>query len=230
MKNNSIAIVIPVYNEGVVVKSVIESLKLKRPNDIIIAVNDGSKDNSLKELLSIENIYVLSHDINLGQGAALQTGIEMARELDTKYVVTFDSDGQHSADDIETFYHEIEENSLDIIVGSRFLKDSKSNVSSFKRLFLKLSTVFTLLVSRIKLSDSHNGFRIINIKDNPDFEIEHNGMSHASEIVDLIKKLDMKYSEKSCTILYTDYSMAKGQSLWNSINIVLEIFVQRLTK
>lgn len=230
MKSNNIAIVIPVYNEGVVVKSVIESLKLKRPNDIIIAVNDGSKDNSLKELLSIENIYVLSHDINLGQGAALQTGIEMARELDTKYVVTFDSDGQHSADDIETFYHEIEENSLDIIVGSRFLKDSKSNVSSFKRLFLKLSTVFTLLVSRIKLSDSHNGFRIINIKDNPDFEIEHNGMSHASEIVDLIKKLDMKYSEKSCTILYTDYSMAKGQSLWNSINIVLEIFVQRLTK
>ena len=55
-------------------------------------------------------------------------------------------------------------------------------------------------------------------------------MSHASEIVDLIKVLKMKYAEKECTILYTDYSKEKGQSLWNSINIVLEIFVQRLTK
>jgi len=230
MKNSEISIVIPVYNESMVVKDVIEELKIKRPNDNIIAINDGSSDNSLEVLLSIKDIYVLSHDINLGQGAAIQTGIELARKLDSKYVVTFDSDGQHSPEDIETFYNEIEKNSLDIVIGSRFLENSNSNVSSFKKSFLKLSTLFTYLVSQIKLTDSHNGFRIINIRNNPKFEIEHNGMSHASEIVDLIRKLNMKYSEKSCTILYTDYSRAKGQSLWNSINIVLEIFIQRLTK
>ena len=230
MPKNDISIVIPVFNESIVVKDVIEELKLKRPNDNIIAVNDGSSDNSLDVLLSIKNIYVLSHDINLGQGAALQTGIEMARKLNSKYVVTFDSDGQHSVDDIEKFYNEIESKKLDIVIGSRFLKGSNSNISSFKRFFLKLSTLFTLLVSQIKLTDSHNGFRIINIRNNPKFEIQHNGMSHASEIVDLIKLLKMKYTEKECTILYTDYSKEKGQSLWNSINIVLEIFIQRLTK
>jgi len=230
MIKNNISIVIPVYNESVVVKSVIEDLKQKRPDDNIIAVNDGSSDNSLEILLSINDIYVLSHDINLGQGAALQTGIEMARRLDSKYVVTFDSDGQHSVDDIEKFYEEIESKELDIVIGSRFLKGSNSNISTFKRFFLKLSTLFTLVVSGMKLTDSHNGFRIINIKNNPNFEIRHNGMSHASEIVDLIKVLKMKYAEKECTIIYTDYSKEKGQSLWNSINIVLEIFIQRLTK
>tara|TARA_B100001063_G_scaffold198983_1_gene191682 strand:+ start:844 stop:1536 length:693 start_codon:yes stop_codon:yes gene_type:complete len=230
MTKNDISIVIPVYNESIVVKNVIEELRKKRPYDNIIAVNDGSSDNSLEILLSINDIYVLSHDINLGQGAALQTGIEMARKLDSKYVVTFDSDGQHSVDDIEKFYNEIESKNLDIVIGSRFLKGSNSNITTFKRFFLKLSTLFTLMVSQIKLTDSHNGFRIINIKNNPNFEIRHNGMSHASEIVDLIKILKMKYAEKECTILYTDYSKEKGQSLWNSINIVLEIFIQRLTK
>jgi glycosyltransferase involved in cell wall biosynthesis len=163
MNDKQIAIVIPVYNESQVVKNVIESLKIKRPNDIIIAVNDGSSDNSLDVLLSIKGIYTLSHDVNLGQGAALQTGIAMARKLDCKYVVTFDSDGQHSSDDIQPFFDEIESKNLDIVMGSRFLDGSTSNVSTFKKYFLKLSTIFTLIVSGVKLSDSHNGFRIINI-------------------------------------------------------------------
>lgn len=230
MNSYNIAIVIPVYNEANVVGDVITNLRKKRPNDAIIAVNDGSSDNSLDVLLSLHGVYVLSHDVNLGQGAALQTGISFARKLNAKYVVTFDSDGQHSVDDIQPFYNEIESKQLDIVMGSRFLGDSISNVSAFKKYFLQLSTLFTYAISGIKLSDSHNGFRIINIKDNPHFELRHNGMSHASEIVDLVSQLKMKYAEKSCTIIYTEYSKAKGQSLWNSINIVLEIFIQRITK
>jgi len=128
MNDKQIAIVIPVYNESQVVKDVIEDLKTKRPNDVIIAVDDESSDNSLDILLSIKGIYTLSHDVNLGQGAALQTGIAMARKLDCKYVVTFDSDGQHSSDDIEPFFDEIESKNLDIVMGSRFLEGSTSNV------------------------------------------------------------------------------------------------------
>ena len=79
------------------------------------------------------------------------------------------------------------------------------------------------------LADQYK-IKIINIKNNPNFELRHNGMSHASEVVDLVKGLNMKYREKACTIIYTDYSKAKGQSISNSINIVLEIFIQRLTK
>ena len=229
-ENKQIAIVIPVYNEGAVVKDVIEDLKLKRPNDMIICVNDGSDDDSLEVLESINGIYVVPHDVNLGQGAALQTGIAMARKLKAKYVVTFDSDGQHSPEDIEKFYQLMKEKDLDIVMGSRFLQGSSSNVSAIKKYFLKLSTIFTYIMSGIKLTDSHNGLRIIDIEKNPEFELRSNGMSHASEVIDLVKLLDMKYAEKECTIVYTDYSKTKGQSMWNSVHIVIEIFIQRLTK
>lgn len=147
-----------------------------------------------------------------------------------KYVVTFDSDGQHDPKDIEPFLNEIVLNQRDIVIGSRFLEGSRTNISLFKKYFLKLSTVFTFFTSGIKLSDSHNGFRIINIGDNPKFELTHNGMSHASEVVDLIGDLNLNYTELPCNIRYTEYSIAKGQSVWNSINIVLELFIQRLTK
>lgn len=227
---NKLAIVIPVYNEEKVVKNVIEDLKKLRPDDVIIAVNDGSHDSSLSVLQGIANIYILNHELNLGQGASIQTGISFARQLSCKYVATFDSDGQHDPNDIEVFLNEICCGDLDVVIGSRFLVGSKTNISKFKRHFLKLSTLFTFFTSGIKLSDSHNGFRIINIADNPAFEIHHNGMSHASEIVDIISCLKLKYKELPCNIKYTDYSMEKGQSLWNSINIVLELLISRLIK
>lgn len=229
-KKGDVAIIIPVYNEEEVVRDVIFELRNKRKNDIIIAINDGSSDNSNSVLTQIENIYVLNHELNLGQGAAIQTGISFARQLGVKYVVTFDSDGQHDSKDIEPFLSELILNKRDIVIGSRFLVGSSTNISLFKKYFLKLSTFFTFFTSGIKLSDSHNGFRIINIGDNPKFELTHNGMSHASEVVDLISDLNLNYSELPCNIQYTEYSIAKGQSVWNSINIILELFIQRLTK
>lgn len=229
-KEDAVAVIIPVYNEEKVVRDVILDLRSKRKNDIIIAINDGSSDNSISVLTQIDNIYVLNHELNLGQGAAIQTGISFARKWGVKYIVTFDSDGQHDPNDIEPFFNELIFNQRDIVIGSRFLEGSRTNISPFKKNFLKLSTVFTFFTSGIKLSDSHNGFRVINIGDNPKFELTHNGMSHASEVVDLIGDLKLNYSELPCNIQYTEYSIAKGQSLWNSINIVLELFIQRLIK
>lgn len=229
-KKGDVAIIIPVYNEEEVVRDVISELRNERENDIIIAVNDGSIDNSNSVLTQIEKIYVLNHELNLGQGAAIQTGISFARNLGVKYVVTFDSDGQHDPKDIDSFLSELILNKRDIVIGSRFLLGSRTNISLFKKYFLKLSTLFTFITSGIKLSDSHNGFRVINIGGNPKFELTHNGMSHASEVVDLIGDLNLNYSELPCNIQYTEYSIAKGQSVWNSINIILELLIQRLIK
>jgi glycosyltransferase involved in cell wall biosynthesis len=229
MKSSKVAIVIAAYNEEKVIKNVLEKLRGKRPEDIIIVVDDGSIDKTYEEACEVKGLYVLKHVINLGQGAALQTGIEMAKKLNVTYVVTFDADGQHDADDIDSFINVMEEEDLDIAMGSRFLS-YKSNVPAFKKFVLKLSTLFTWIVSGIKLTDSHNGFRVINIAKNPNFKITQNRMEHASEIIDIIKSLDMKYKELPCHIYYTDYSKAKGQSVVNSINILIEYFTQRIIK
>ncbi len=222
------AIVVPLYNEEAVIRDILLELKQKYPKYAIIVIDDSSTDNSYKKAC-MKDIYLLKHSVNLGQGAALQTGIEYAKELECSYVITFDSDGQHNPDDIEPFIKRLDKGDVDIVLGSRFLGSSE-NMPTRKKYLLKLSRFFTWITTGIWLSDSHNGFRAINIKRFPNFEITQNRMAHASEIISIIKTMGMRYTELPCYIRYTDYTLQKGQSMWNSINIVLDYFIGNLTK
>ena len=230
LENNpaSVAIIIPLYNEESVVENVLWELCQKYPKCNLIVVDDCSTDESYKEAC-VEGVYLLKHMVNLGQGAALQTGIEYARELGCKYVVTFDSDGQHNPYDIEPFIKSLKENEADIILGSRFL-GSTENMPTSKRYLLKASRFFTWITTGVWLTDSHNGLRAINIQKFPQFEITQNRMAHASEIISIIKTLKMRYIEKPCNVRYTQYSIKKGQSMLNSINIIIDYFVGNMTK
>ncbi len=229
MKKYETAVVIAAYNEEKVIKDVLENLKKIRPDDAIIVVDDASTDKTYEIVKSVKGIFLMKHLINLGQGAALQTGIEMAKKLDVTYIVTFDADGQHDANDIEKFLNVMKQEDLDIVLGSRFL-DIKNEIPKMKKFVLKLSTIFTRIVNGIEVTDTHNGFRVINIKKCPNFKITQNRMEHASEIYDIIKENNLKYKELPCHIYYTEYSISKGQSLTNSINIVIEYILQRLIK
>ncbi len=225
--SSDIAIVVPIYNEEHIVKEFFTNLKKTRPNDTIIAVDDASTDASSKILNDLSGIYLLTHELNLGQGAALQTGIVFARTLNLKYAVTIDSDGQHNPNEIELFEKTIKKYNCDIVLGSRFLGNT-INMSKTKRILLKLSIFFTMLTTGIKLTDSHNGFRIIDIS-NQNFNITQNRMSHASEIIEMIQKYNLTYKEVPCTVVYNDYTVQKGQKVSNIINILLEIFFNRIS-
>ncbi len=228
MKDSKVAIVIPLYNEHKVISNILTELREMYPKYNIIVVDDGSQDNSYQKAC-VSGVYLLKHYVNLGQGAALQTGIEYARELECDYVITFDSDGQHNPEDIKSFIKELEKENYDIILGSRFL-GSTENMPKSKELLLKASRFFTWITSGILLTDSHNGFRAINIKKFPNFKITQNRMSHASEIVSLIKSLNMKYKEMPCKIKYNTYTINKGQSMWNSINIAIDYIIGSISK
>ena len=223
-----VAVVIPLYNEEKVIRKTLLELKNKRPNDAIIVVDDGSKDNSYKQAC-IKGVYLLRHLVNLGQGAALQTGIDYAKKLGCKYVVTFDADGQHCADDIEKFIEVLRKDEADIVLCSRFLGKAQ-NIPPLRRYFLRFAAFIEQIFTGIHLSDVHNGFRAINIAKFPNFTITQNRMSHASEIIDLIKHLKMRYIEKPCTIYYSRYSLSKGQSMMNSINILFEFLIGKAIK
>ncbi len=229
MKKSDTAIVIPVYNEEKVIKKTLKELLEKRPQDEIIVVDDGSTDNSYNEAC-VKGVHLLRHIVNLGQGAALQTGIDYAKKLGCKYVVTFDSDGQHCADDIERFIEVLRRNEADIVLCSRFLGKEAVNMPTAKKYLLKMAAFVERVLTGIPLTDAHNGFRAINVEKFPNFVITQNGMSHASEIIDLIKRLGMRYKELPCTIKYSDYSIQKGQSMMNSINILIEFFLGKAVK
>lgn len=216
-------LIVPLYNEALVVQGVVAAARTVFPN--IVCVDDGSSDDSVAEALA-GGATVVRHPINLGQGAALQTGIDFARaQPGAKYFVTFDSDGQHRVEDAARMVQRLRTEDVDIVVGSRFL-GTGTNASRVKRMVLRAAVLFERMTTGVKLTDAHNGLRALSRTAAFKIRIKQNRMAHASEIVSQLGKLKLRYVEEPVQIIYTDYSRAKGQSLWNSVNILSELFIK----
>lgn len=223
--SRSVYVIIPVYNEEKVIRGVIESILKLFPN--VVCVDDGSLDGSAKEITKTK-AHLVKHPMNLGQGASLQTGLEYALlSKKAKYFVTFDADGQHDIKDAQKMLYELKKSGCDIVLGSRFLqKQSVRKVPLKKKILLRLALWFTLLTSGLKLTDTHNGLRVFNRKAAEAIEITLPGMAHASEMLTIIRQKDLSYKEIPVTIHYNSYSMAKGQSMFNAINILFDLMAK----
>ncbi len=227
---DQIYFVIPAYNEEKAIGSTLDKL-LKNGYKKLIVVTDGPTDRTpqIAEKYAEEKGSIhLEHVINRGQGAALKTGIDYAlKQEDCKYIATFDSDGQHRISDLPKFLKPLEEGKCDIALGSRFLmKESRKLVPFKKKVLLKGALLITLFLSSIRLTDTHNGYRVMNKKAAKMIDMTMDGFEHASEILDEIAKKRVRYKEVPVYIDYTDYSKAKGQKISNSI----KIFVKMLFK
>jgi polyprenyl-phospho-N-acetylgalactosaminyl synthase len=222
-----VAVIVPVYNEAPVIAGVLEAIMRSFPN--VICVDDGSTDGSAAVISSL-GVVVISHPFNLGQGAALQTGVEYARvDPAIRYFVTFDADGQHSVDDACTMIDVLRTEPVDVVLGSRFLGGG-GEIPRFRKLTLKFAVHFTRWTSGVKLTDAHNGLRAFNRAFAAGLELQHSDMAHASEIIEYIGKRGFVYKEIPVTISYTDYSRSKGQSLLNAVNVAFDVLVKKVIK
>ena len=221
--NSDTVIVVPVYREATVIGEVVDSLRTKFCN--VYVVDDGSPDQS-GEVAQEHGAHIVWHPMNFGQGAALQTGIEAGLEdPNIKYFVTFDGDGQHSPDDALAMVETLRQGEVDVVFGSRFL-DERTELTTAKRIVLKAAVSYTNALTGLKLTDAHNGLRAFNREVAEYLNLQHNGMAHATEIVNQISKGKFRYTELPVHIIYTAYSKAKGQSLWNSINILFDLILR----
>ena len=224
--NSDAAIIIPVYNEAEVVAEVVNSV-LKHFK-YVVCVNDGSRDASSNEIKKT-GAYLIEHPINMGQGAALQTGIEFARQLPVNYFVTFDADGQHRIADVYAMLGKIKKDNYDIVLGSRFLGKT-IGISRSKRILLKVAIWFSKATTGLLLTDTHNGLRVFNKNIADNIQITQPDMTHASEILEIIADKKYKYTEVPVTIEYTDYSRSKGQSVVNAVNIGFDTLLRKVSK
>lgn len=228
--NEDTWLIVPCYNEGPVIRDVLATALRTFPN--IVAVNDGSSDDSAARIHE-SGAWLVNHPVNLGQGAGIQTGIEFARaQPGAEYFVTFDADGQHQIHDVERMVQRLRREDVDIIVGTRFGEGEKkdSQVPWIKRVVLKTAVMLSPTTRKLGLSDAHNGLRVFNKRVADGMNIRMNGMSHASEIVSSIADHGWKVSEEPVDILYTEYSMSKGQSLINGVNILADGLVAKRLK
>jgi glycosyltransferase involved in cell wall biosynthesis len=213
-------VVVPMYNEGSVIGSVVDGLKNSFSH--IVCVDDGSTDDSVA-VARAAGASVVIHPINLGQGASLQTGFEFAlRDPEMTEVVTFDADGQHQVSDATAMVTRLHDEALDIVIGSRFL-DERTSMGTAKRVVLRAAAAYTRASTGMALTDAHNGLRVISRDLLSRIRLEQNRMAHASELVDQISSCRARWAEFPTHIVYTEYSKKKGQSLLNAVNILVEI-------
>lgn len=221
-------IVIPAYNEGEVLRSTVQSL-LHHGYSIVI-VDDGSARPANQWIRGIP-VHSLRHPVNLGQGAALQTGTTYALSKGADIVVHFDADGQHPAEQIPVLIQPILDGECDVVLGSRFLQArDRRLVPLRKRLLLRLGILVSGLLTRVWLTDAHNGFRALSREAARRVHFEENGFSHATELLEHLREQRLRYREVPSTIRYTEYSLRKGQSIFNSVNIVLDLLLRKLIK
>ncbi len=212
-------LVMPLFNEAEVVGDVIRSALETFGH--IVAVDDGSRDDSA-QVAADAGAVVVRHPINLGQGAALQTGFDFALQHGARWVVTFDADGQHQVSDAAEMIRLGRDEDLAIVLGSRFL-DERTEASLMKRIVLRGAVWFTNATTGLRLTDAHNGLRVLRRDAALQIDLQQARMAHASEIISQIAATRLPYREYPVHVLYTEYSRKKGQSLLNSVNIVVEL-------
>lgn len=215
--------IVPVFNEEKRIAEVVKSLRAHV--DSVVVVDDKSSDNTVLEAKK-NGAIILSHKINLGQGAALETGHEYARMMDADYVLHFDGDGQFCVDDIIPALENLQKNEADILFGSRFL-DKRSKLPFFKKYFLlPIGKFVNKLFGVVPLRDAQNGFRILNKKALEKIRITQNRMAHATEIMGLVKEHGLKYVEFPVQVIYHEY----GQSTLGGFKIVRDLLFGKFLK
>ena len=216
-------VIIPTFCEGTVLRQTLEQVLKASGVDEIVVVDDGSSDY-LEIAGMAGNITVLRHSTNLGQGAALQTGLDYALAAGADILLTFDADGQMDAGDIGKFRDLILRQEVQVVLGSRFVEGATvDSIPPIRKLVLRLAVKMTRLMTGLRITDTHNGFRAFSREAAGVIQITQNRMAHASEILHQIRARRLTYQEVPVSIRYTEHSLQKGQRIHNAFNILWEL-------
>lgn len=220
MPSLRVVVIVPAFNEGKVLFDTLSPVV--QSGYKVVCVDDGSSDNTSSEALRAGAI-IIRHQLNLGQGAALETGLEYLRRNFQifDYAVTFDGDGQHDLACITDMVKTIQISHADVVLGTRFgsLAFQGGRIKSF---LLKLSARVAKKSLGVNVSDRHNGLRLFSREAVMKIKLENLGFGHADEILRKIQEHKLSYVECPVSISYTEYSKSKGQPLINLMNIIFD--------
>lgn len=234
MQKSNVIFLIRAYNEATRITAVIESIIAEGYSQILV-VDDGSTDGTmelLSEYIESGKLYFVRHVANRGAGAALETGFSYIRRNaklhDWQYFVTFDADGQHDINDINLFIQAFEKNpDLSVVLGSRFITKTNTNVPFLRRILLWWGRIFTSIVSGVHLTDAHNGYRMMRVSVLDKIRITMDGMEYASELIDQIGFHHFLFAEVPVNIHYDEYTLGKWQRHWGALRIAVRMIFKK---
>ena len=226
--NDDVWVIVPTFNEASVVGGVIAAIREHFPH--VVAVDDGSTDDSAAEILRA-GARLVRHPINMGAGAAIQTGIDFAlRDPEAALLVMMDADGQHSVADAVEMVDAIRERGVDVLIGSRFLDRPPTEMTAGRRMLLRAAAVFERMTTGIALTDAHQGLRVFRRSFAQTLDLHMADMAWASEFLSRIAESGARVEEYPVTVSYTEYSKGKGQRSINSVNIGIDVLLNRLLR
>ena len=222
-ETRNVWIIVPAFNEAGVIGEVITDLRSVFTN--VVCVDDGSVDDT-GDVAQRAGAHLVRHPVNLGQGAAIQTGVEYARrQPGAQMFATFDGDGQHRVKDLARMIERLRAGDVDIVIGTRF-GPGVSRPPLLKRVVLQTAARLSPRGRRLGLTDTNNGLRVFNKTVADALNITMSGMSHANEFIMLIAENRWRVAEEPVEVLYTEYSKSKGQPLLNGVNIIFDGFLR----
>lgn len=159
MLNQKVLIIIPALNEGRAIKRLVTEIRSLHPSFDIVVVNDGSSDNTASEAQSA-GARVITLPYNLGIGGAVQTGFKLASREQYDAAVQIDGDAQHDPAYLSAVLNPVLSGSLDLSIGSRFLRDKTRFKSTWlRRIGIRFFSALLSWLTGIRLTDPTSGFR-----------------------------------------------------------------------
>ena len=225
MKKN-VWVVIPAYNEEKVIGSVIDNLKKENLKNIIV-IDDSSHDSTAK-VARKHGAKVYSHIINRGLGGALNTGITAALVSGADVIATCDADGQHRTEDVKRAVETLIKEGYDVVLGSRMINSKGMSLS--RRLLNKGANMLTYLLFGIYVTDTQGGLRVFSRSAAEKIKIKTSRMEVSSEIIKEIGRNKLRFKEIPIEVIYTDYSLAKGQKNTNAFRIIYKLLLSRIMR
>lgn len=219
---NATYVVLPAYNEATRIKPVLEDIARKGYNMVI--VNDGSSDNTLDVIKQVkkefpDKIHIFSLMINRGVGIATQTGFEAVLRFNPKYVVSMDSDGQHSADDLDKIIKPLVMGEAEAVIGVRPFEDMPKTRSFANSVMNFLTKIFY----RVDVSDSQTGFRAITVNALDKISINATGYLISSEFIREVNDNNIPFAEVPIQTIYTPETQAKGTNVTVALKILFQM-------
>lgn len=218
MKN--VVAVIPAYNEGTRIGAVVKAVSAYVPQ--VIVVDDGSRDDTADRAREA-GARVVRHIDNSGAGAATMTGIEAARRLGAEIVITLDADEQHDPQDIPALLAPIGKG-VDIVFANRF--GQKNRIPFIRRVFNGLGNIVTLLATGRWVADSQCGYKAFGPRAVKQINLRMSGFEFCTEIVRETVHHKWKIAQVPVKVVYSEYTLAKGQSFANGVRTAFKILLR----
>lgn len=213
-----ILVVVPAKDEELTIGSVVT---LAKQHGEVLVVDDGSEDRT-SVIAELSGAKVIRHEINLGKAEALRTAFRYATENNYDVVVCLDGDGQHNPDEIPLLLEPTIKGEADLVIGSRYLNESKKKIPVYRRFGLWVLNKSTKAVAGVDV-DSQSGFRAINRKALEKLNLNSTDYSVETDMIVKAREEGLKIKEVPISVRYDVPKKHKKNPVSHGLSVLASI-------